>query len=440
MVTLVILIAIFTGSWGTEDGADEHQRDPIGTPNPSHPGSTFPTTCSFDFHSDTLVVDFESLHNFSFVESIQHLAYFDSEIHGTIHVRSATAEQESDARVSISYFTTNPWQVERSVYNKQDESFVLQHPILRDVASDETHTRPCMGVYITIELRPGLQLTNWELKSAHLDIKTDADLFQQTRTDENFQVNDLSTFNAVEGAVSVSYWSSRKTIISTKSGTISGTFALRDLLAVQTHSGTIHIAVDPRPADPEAPQPALFTATSVSGTLTVHFPTTDSSPLPLRTYITRISTVSATISGTYILGATTSLQTTSGTISASLLPLHRTRDRSTLHVISTSSSIDLRVLAPHSFPGPSFAALPSSHDFRSRSGSLRLRYPDAWEGAVSGRSLSGSVALRGRDLRWDGGRRPVRGAVSATKGRGNGTIVFETVSGSVDVLLGDGLE
>ena len=76
---------------------------------------------------------------------------------------------------------------------------------------------------------------------------------------------------------------------------------------------------------------------------------------------------------------------------------------------------------------------------KSISGSLDLKYPWHWSGMVEGRSISGSLSVRGKDveiIRDD--RLPGQRVLKAKKGIGNSTCVFKTTSSSVDVQFEDG--
>lgn len=226
---------------------------------------------------------------------------------------------------------------------------------------------------------------------------------------------------------------SRRTIINVGSGSVSGAYALRDYLSIRTTTGSISITVDPQAADPNYPKPAVFEAYATAGSIRIDFPTRGA--IPDRVYEVTVHSDMGSISGTFIHGQHTSLSALSGSISATILP-YSAGNRSALRTDTMSGQTAVTVLAPYEDPGTVMGSMESSH--RSKSGSMKLVYPQEWEGTVEGRTVSGSLRMHGRDLevvREDKGY--VGNHVVARKGKRNSRMEFDVMSGSVTAQIGD---
>ncbi|KAJ9637157.1 hypothetical protein H2199_007443 [Coniosporium tulheliwenetii] len=191
----------------------------------------------------------------------------------------------------------------------------------------------------------------------------------------------------------IEYTDPRRTIINVGTGSVSGKYALRDYLSIRTTTGSISITVDPQPADPASPKPAVFEAYAKRGSIRVDFPTRGT--IPDREYEVTVHSDTGSISGTFIHGRHTSLSATTGSISAKILPCGA-GNASELRTEALTGATTVTLLAPYKDAGTVMGGLESSH--KSKSGSMKLVYPQEWEGTVEGRTASGSVGLHGRDL------------------------------------------
>jgi uncharacterized protein involved in type VI secretion and phage assembly len=100
---------------------------------------------------------------------------------------------------------------------------------------------------------------------------------------------------------------------------------------------------------------------------------------------------------------------------------------------SGASSIEL--LRPYNEHENALKRISSSHS--ARSGQLQLRYPDEWQGSIFGEARSGSLSLRGRDVRMiDQSTGAGKKYVHAQKGHGESTLKFDIESGGVDAIIG----
>ncbi|KAI5369374.1 hypothetical protein Slin15195_G002510 [Septoria linicola] len=455
IVAIVAVISTVAGvtsddySNGDEGGGKDSTptSPPILPAPPKYPGTPSRGSCDLSMVAPSLQLDYENLNNFTFLELMESSAYFNGAIDGQIEIQPASAPQDGDIRVWISYATSEPWHIQHSDYVHTHDSLTLQLPSL--VRDGNGYERPCLGVSVRIAVKAGLRLDNWELVTGNFDVKIDDGLFNREAGQEalsHLQVSESSSFTAIRGKIASKYWSSRRTVIETSSGTISGSFALRDLLSLKSQSGTVNVDVDPKEADEDHPAPAEFIAHTSSGTVKARFPTSAfGDEIPVRDYRTRVETSSASVGGNYILGMQTNFHTHSGSLDADLLPIIVSRssnDISHLYTSTSSASQRLTILPPYYLPEKkSFADVKSEHKYSSSSGTLRLTYPDEWEGYIEGDTSSGSVKIEGKDverLSGEGWWGTMYQHVIARKGGegAKGRVRFSTSSGSVRMDMG----
>lgn len=115
---------------------------------------------------------------------------------------------------------------------------------------------------------------------------------------------------------------SRHITVETVSGNIKGIYPLYDYLKLGTQSGDITAGVLPQPVLPSEPAPADLEVGTASGDIEVTLPAQVPrySPPP-RDYVTNVASVSGDISGTYFLGSAGSFKSTSGDMTAKILPV-----------------------------------------------------------------------------------------------------------------------
>jgi hypothetical protein len=243
---------------------------------------------------------------------------------------------------------------------------------------------------------------------------------------------------------------SREVIVDVVSGSVTGSYPLLDLLSITTKSGDISIDVIPKCESERHPAPAQLRIKSVSGAVSVGLP---QEGIPDRDYQTSVNTISGTISGSFLLDSTTTFDSISGDIDISLLPLH-VSTTSNLDTQSRSGNTDVYVLEPvqecsisNVASGDGDTILDAMHmrHLNSKhsgiSGSVKLRYPKAWEGKITAETLSGSISVGGDGISViRGGKKDiVRREVVAVKGD-KWEIAGETnvmaSSGNVDVKVG----
>ncbi|EME50029.1 hypothetical protein DOTSEDRAFT_68777 [Dothistroma septosporum NZE10] len=450
VLVLVVIIVLLT--LGTSNNASENDssgdpgnggNSPISPPGPHlPPEAPFPTSpeCQYEYCSETTPFSFLSVSNFSFMELMESPDWISGGIRGTVNVQPGRQDQGEDIRVSLTHATTIPriWLASNLVKTK--DSLLLQLPNLKKPQAGYS-ARPCMWVYVKIEVRAGVRLENWELVTGNLDINIEDGLFRRHEGAEDLSVLDIgasSTLSAIRGNMEAAYWSSRETRIDVISGSIKGEFALRDLLSLKSQSGSINVDVDPREADLDRPRPAEYVTQSQSGSIKTRFPS--SGAIAKREYITRVEGQSSSLSGSYILGALSSFHTASGSIDLDLLPRFDREQPLTLRTDTRSGHTKIKVLTPQDYHGEPWSAAHTSHKTTSTSGSIDVVYPQEWSGYIEGQSISGSIDVTGKDVEIvsDEHRGPVFRHLLARKGvDGQGLIGLKSTSGSLNVRVGE---
>lgn len=361
-------------------------------------------------------------------------------ISGEIRIVPASLEQDSDIALWMQFATTENWQISQVNFDVAEQSLELKLPLLETPSNGKAH-KPCLAVLVTIEVKQGVQLDHWKIDTANLDIIVEEGFSNRASQEHNtedggpqaLRTANRTSINAAKGNLNVAYWSSRETRVELTSGSITGTSALKDLLYLKTTSGSISATVDPKEADPIRPVPADFQALTTSGTVTIHFPT--SGPVPNRDYKTCVETKSASISGSYILGLSSSFHTKSGTTSLSILPYDPASYSSFLYSESTSGTLNLEVLPPHSSSGEDKSLSHLRWFHKSTSGTVNLVYPDDWEGSIDAETTSGTINLEGEDVHVGEVSGLLR-RVIAERGDGDSRLDLRTASGDVNARIG----
>ncbi|OQO00861.1 hypothetical protein B0A48_13548 [Cryoendolithus antarcticus] len=455
-VIAVVLLTTRTSD-GDDHGAIRTPKAPSNSPKPTKPTfpigdhddppqSTLPPHqaslgCPLAHYTSDTTWRFDQMANFSFLEMLEPKVSMKLDVGGTIYIQPASDDQELDIEVTASYATSRMWTVSSLHFNMDNTGMQLQFPNIEKVESWKNDEHNCMDIVVAIRIKAGVEIDNFEVVTANQDVVADKGIFRLFKAGRPTFANIANTtsISAVRGDVDLEYWSSRHTIIETTSGSIHGTYALRDLLLLKSSSGSITTTVEPKEADKDYPAPADFIATSNSGSIHTSFPIT-SIDLPDRDYRSRIETHSTSISGSYILGSSISFRTSSGSITPTILPYSWSAYASNLHSESSSGSTTLTVLPAYKSSTSSYEKHGHSvHRILSSSGSMHLRYPEEWEGRITGETRSGSLSLHGENIKIDyaGDLPGVGKRVVARNGRGDAHIDFKSVSGSVDLGIGD---
>lgn len=320
----------------------------------------------------------------------------------------------------------------------------------------------CISLEITVWLPEDTSLSALSIASTLLTIRVFDDIkFKVTGKSEFISLSDDVIFpeNGIHKSVPPLTYplDARHITVETISGNIKGIYPLYDYLKLSSQSGEINVGVYPQPVLPSAPEPADLEVSTSSGKVQVNLPVQlpGYNP-PARDYETRVASASGDISGSYFLGSTGSLKSTSGEINAKILPVipyspstdPDDAPKTQLETWSVSGDHKLEILDPvfisllpsnkhdqHRSPEPyipigdddpyqnivppnldqdvvledrslgarkrhaakRWRTLTATH--QTTSAEISVRYPEAWEGTVSGKTMSGDIDVKGKDLK-----------------------------------------
>jgi len=250
-------------------------------------------------------------------------------------------------------------------------------------------------------------------------------------------------------------FSSRRINVETISGSVTGSYPLMDYLGVSTQSGSVKIDVFPQSALPSAPAPAELEVQTTSASIEVNLPVRDTVyPAyipPARNYTTLVQSASGSIKGSFYLGSISKFGTVSGSIHITGMPVLQAEGSSgsgevkpIFETHTVSGSIQAEVLnpifitpvsyiedrperSPHSNPylpigdDDPYLVIPPSMDnalfkvddpalskketlrnlhsnHRSQSSTIKVKYPEVWEGSIHEKTVSGSVSAEGHGV------------------------------------------
>ncbi|ORY64246.1 uncharacterized protein BCR38DRAFT_485384 [Pseudomassariella vexata] len=279
---------------------------------------------------------------------------------------------------------------------------------------------------------------------------------------------------------------SRVTEVTSTSGKINGNWPLYDVLGLHTTAGDVKVSITPKSVLESDPKPAILSISSISGYIHATEPVHLVDQILLREYLVDLKSTSGGIHGAFAFGSGVELKSTASDIAVDLLPVIDSDKLSAsrpaqLETTTTSGTTAIRILEPVWFGSKKATReqkyIPyqpigngDSHDsiqpvsppdsiagsrraaavarpfdclqalHKSTSSDVGLRYPQSWVGDLQAQSTSGTLNVKGKDVRvtkstggWPGTM------MKAHKGKsGNGsTIVVNTMMGSLDAVIGD---
>ncbi|KAI4728773.1 hypothetical protein E4T49_03415 [Aureobasidium sp. EXF-10728] len=442
LACLVFILAFSLVALTTVTTFKHNKSDDSGADDDSpSPADGFPhyMRCNYQSISDRQTFSFQSPASFSFVEITEGSHNPSNNINGQVRILLGAEDQKDPLLMEMRIAKSPGAQGLHFGVDYTGESLRLNAP-----AYSSGYDKACMEIDMSLWIRPGAQLEHLEIATEHLDIKIDPGLFSPSLEPSSpgqnglYYISNQTDFITVSGSLSAAYWESgRETRIDVVSGSVSGRFALKDLLSIKTASGDIDIDVEPKAESPTAPRPASFVATTNSGSIKASFPMSDAvGEIPPRLYHTKVESKSGSIHGSYIHGLNTDISTASGSIGVDVLPYSANSTGSWLRTESVGGGIRVNLFPPYEDPQNVMGHLRSVH--KTKSGGLHIQYPQQWEGKIEAVTMSGSVKLHGKDVevlkRWTG---PVGAHVVAQKGQASSAMDLGTVSGSIDAWIGD---
>lgn len=283
----------------------------------------------------------------------------------------------------------------------------------------------CLSVEIHLFVSPDTKLAALRIYLENIGIDFQEDL--------SLSVNGVTDVTALSGNINCDEsktFSSRETIINVASGSITGNWALLDLLSITAQSGDVNVGVYPGEASRSRPAPANLIVHSQSGGCHI---TTSQTNLPDRDYRTEVISQSGGIGGVFVHGSRTYLKSSSGSIRAEITPHDGDIQGSSLVTEAHSGGTTVTVHEPYQHDAI-FSHMQSRHS--SASGSLQLHYPKQWEGTIEGNVLSGGLEVSGRDVKIiEQNKIGSMRRVKAVRGRGNSYLSFDSASGSARIDL-----
>lgn len=319
------------------------------------------------------------------------------------------------------------------------------------------------AVYLTLRVLEDIRIdVSGESKFATI---TGQVAFPQTSHlgNESLQESETAVSTYLEGGGASNFankanppMSSRRIIVETVSGSISGRYPLMDYLSVSSQSGSVKVSVFPEPVLPEAPAPAELEVQTDSGSIEVNLPVRDAlNPTytpPPRNYVTSVRSSAGSIRGSYYLGSISNFNSVAGDITMTAMPILQAGSAdeaglppNTFETNTFSGSIKVEVLDPIFItmipyvddgperPPPSNPYLPIGDDdpyliippsmdtalfkvedpavlkekklrnlkssHASQSSTVSVHYPEVWEGTFHAKTVSGSIRWAGDGLR-----------------------------------------
>jgi DUF4097 and DUF4098 domain-containing protein YvlB len=229
---------------------------------------------------------------------------------------------------------------------------------------------------------------------------------------------------------------------------------------MKSASGDIEAQVAPKAADKQSAKEAKLKVQTASGDVKLEEPvasTVNSGKLgkkiPPRDYQVEVSTASGEISATIAMTSIAKIESVSGDLNLKILPLI-TKDskKTSLTTDTKSGSTNLNVyeaiamelpeaakshardIEARKADSPALSSFESKHS--SISGDFKLLYPASWVGKFRADSLSGDIAVSGKDVKIIRRGRGFGKYVEGEKGDGESFIKMNTMSGDVKLQVG----
>ncbi|KAF2477023.1 uncharacterized protein BDR25DRAFT_330944 [Lindgomyces ingoldianus] len=387
----------------------------------------WPSNCKKDYNTNTAEFNFGMPPELRIQEAVHQLDGPYKRVSGWIHVVRAPADQPAGTvQAKLAYAVSQSVDIDSIKYASTETGLTIGDPVVPDVGDSVKPGTACLGISVVVYIAPGAKLENFNVASVHLGM--------QIHQGVDFSVINATSISLTTGTLDAPPFNSRETRLETISGSISGKYALLDLLSIKTKSGSVNVNVAPKKAGKEGSEPAIFLASSLSGSIRADF---ERKKIPDRDYQVSIDTKVGSVDGTFIHGSTTVIQSIAGFITADILPFEAGSYASTIETSTSSGQTKLKIRPPYVNPGTALNKLTSTH--KSISGAMDLTYPQEWEGHLEGSTLNGSLHLEGRDLELihQGEDVPGGSRVEAKKGGGGSNMLFKTVSGSCEVKVGN---
>lgn len=385
----------------------------------------WPSRCGKEYNVKTEEYDFGNTKELNIQEAIHQLDGHYKKVTGWIHVTKAPLDQTPGTiRARLSYAVTPSVDVNSIQHSSSATGISIGDPSFPDGFDGVRKGSACLGMSVVIYMTPGAILDNFHVASTHMGM--------QIHGGVDFSVTDTAKISLTTGTLDASGFNSTKTYLKTISGSISGKYALSELVSVRTKSGSVNINIEPKEAAEGSSKPAMFMVDALSGSIRVDF---DRKHVPERDYQNYINTTVGSVDGTFIHGSRTEINSIAGFVTADILPFKSGDYQSEIFTHTHSGQTILTVRTPYKAKNVPLSGLISTH--KSTSGGLDITYPQEWTGFVDGTSMSGALHLQGMDLELlSEDADPGKNHVEAKKGGGGSNVTFDTVSGGCEIKIG----
>ncbi|KAJ4395333.1 hypothetical protein N0V85_006586 [Neurospora sp. IMI 360204] len=357
-------------------------------------------------------------------------------------------------------------------WNPSDQALTIKTP--DGLNTGERNLKLCATVKATVWVPEDAELNYLQIATIHLGVQLLDNLSLTIKTLARFDAvvgniisassggkDDLKKIKEAPRDTSPDSYAfhPRKCEAGTTSGQIYGVWPLFDSLTLKSTSGDIKVGIEPHDnwdKDSSAPQSAAeLSIRSASGELDFreHGVTATGKTPPQvakRDYILDVHTTSGNVHGLAAFRSFATVKSTSGTLNLGLLPVLKSAGDDHPVEVSTSStsgSTAITIFDPVYFSSssqvattttqPAFRNLHNQHT--STSGDFHLFLPSSWEGDIAMTSLSGKLAVAGKDVRviksgeqWPGFNREL----VARKGSEGSRVRVGLTSGSGEVRVG----
>lgn len=346
-------------------------------------------------------------------------------IQGWVHITKAPADQAAGTvQARMSYAVSPSIDVDSIRYDATSDSLTIGDPSTPPGFENVPAGSACLGMSIVLYMAPGAILETLDVRATHLGM--------QIHDGVDFSVKNTTSISLTSGTLDASMLKSQQTFLRTTSGSISGKYALSDLLAIDTKTGSVNIDVAPQAAASGGPSSAVFRASSHSGSMRIDF---ERKRIPERDYQVYLNSTVGSMDGSIIHGSTTIISSVAGSVTADILPFKSGNYASTLDTITHSGQMNITLRAPYKAKSIPMMGMTSTH--KSVSGGMGLKYPKEWQGKIDGTSLSGELHLQGDELELLGqDDTPGKNHIEAKKGNSGSKMAFDTVSGGCDIKIG----
>ncbi|EUC34043.1 hypothetical protein COCCADRAFT_36202 [Bipolaris zeicola 26-R-13] len=385
----------------------------------------WPSKCGKEYRVKTEWYDFGKPSELNIQEAIHQLDGSYKRVAGWIHIAQAPAEQApGTVQVKMSYAISSTVDINSVPYTQTPSGLTIGDPSFPDGFDGVRPGKACLGMSVVIYVAPGVSMKTLKVSSNHMGM--------QVHNGANFTVTDSTSISLTTGTLDAGAFYSRQTHLQTISGSISGMYALFDLLSVKTKSGSVNINVEPQEAANGSSSPAVFMVDTLSGSIRTDF---KRKHIPERDYKTFINTTVGSVDGTFIHGSRTEINSIAGLVTADIVPFKSGDYQSEIYTQTHSGQTSLTLRTPYKAKKTPMTGLVSTH--LSTSGALDITYPEEWTGHVDGTSLNGALHLQGKGLELlNENDTPGKNHVEAKKGDGASTLSFDTTSGECQIKIG----